>query len=130
PWRRRTSGRRATRGHRRRSTAGARSRRWYRRRWSRWSSVLRRGGGEGGVGLRTGRRQLALAGDAGAMDLEAESIVERDRGRVPGVHVQVRHHHAARGDRVQTGEGELGAEALTVEVGIDGDDVDLADDRI
>ena len=61
------------------------------------------------------------------MDGEAESPVQRDGGRVVRVDVQHADADSPAGQVVETRQCELSSEPATVEVGIDGDHVDLAD---
>ncbi len=75
-------------------------------------------------------RDVAGEGLPAAVDGEAEPLVQPDGGGVVGVDVEVGLGDAAIGDRVEPGERELFAEPVAVEVGIDGDHVDLADDGV
>ncbi len=66
----------------------------------------------------------------GGVHREPERLVEAHGGHVGGVDVQHADRHAGRRQVLQPGDGQLAAEAEAVEVGVDGDDVDLAQLRV
>ena len=64
-----------------------------------------------------------------AMHFESERSIQRHGGRVGFIDVQHSNPHALLADVVESRNGESPAQSEAMEVGVDGDDVDLTEDR-